>query len=55
MSQSSAKVYLHVVFSTKNRAPFLTAHRTWTIFGATSRIRRSIIAANHSKMSIDAF
>ena len=24
MSQSSAKVYLHVVFSTKNRAPFLT-------------------------------
>ncbi len=24
MPQSSAKVYLHVVFSTKNRAPFLT-------------------------------
>jgi hypothetical protein len=53
MSQSLSQIFLHIVFSTKERRPFL--QDTSPDSSSTLRLRKNTIAMNHFKMSSDDY
>ena len=47
MSQSLAKVYLHVIFSTKNRAPMIDKHWQTELFRLLAGTAKNIGCQSH--------